>query len=118
MNPLLLWSVLGESDRAHLGRLLDGSIPAGPRAQEMRERVRSFLGSQVQIVEEARAALAGMEARERERMLSELLWRVTCHLDGSVTRVLGVHTYLLGYGFASVVSEQEGGDVFCLIEDR
>ncbi len=117
MNPPLLWSVLGEADRAHLGRLLDGSIPAGAAAQEMRDRVRSFLGSQVQIAVEATAALARMAPRERERMLSELLWRVTCHLDGSVTRVFGVHTYILGYGFASVVSEQAGRDVFCLIED-
>jgi hypothetical protein len=108
-----LHEFLDESGRAHLARLLAASA-----ADELHARIREFMAGHVELAPEAEAAFLALPARERERLLSELAWRVTCHLDGSVTRVLGAHVLALGYGFSAAVSEQSGRDVFVLVEDR
>jgi hypothetical protein len=109
MKAAALDAVLGPSEREHLRRILDA---AG--ASAIHDRVREVLGRDVVFADAAVAAWEAVGQRERERALSELVWRVTCHLDGSVTRVLGVNTYDLGYGFSAVQTEEDGRDVFCI----
>jgi hypothetical protein len=112
MNPLRFSGMLDDEDRLHLGRLLDASIPAGSAAGGMRLGAAVFLETRVWAGEEVAAALGRTGRRERERMLSELVWRVTCHLDESVTRVLGVEAVPLGYGFRLLITVQEGREHF------
>jgi hypothetical protein len=109
MKAAGLDAVLGPAEREHLHRIL---VSAG--SSPIHDRVREVLRRDVRFSEEAVAAWRAVGQRERERALSELVWRVTCHLDGSVTRVLGVNTYELGYGFAAVQTEEDGRDVFCI----
>ncbi len=101
--------VLGEGDLLHLR-----AIQGGPPRTALRERVVRFLRESSFAAEDAAEAFRSLPRAERERVISELVWRITCYLDGSVTRVRGVDTFDLGAGFCAVLSEIEGREVFCL----
>lgn len=107
MIPFL--PLLSEPDRRHLQAILGGAPDAGLRGKADR-----FLRERTYVAEESAEAFRGLAPAARERAISELVWRVTCHLDGSVTRVKGVDAFDLGGGFFAVLSDREGREVFCL----
>lgn len=108
MIPFL--GVLGERDRLHLRSILEGSGET-----RLRDKVGRFLREDTFMAEEAVEAFARLPQGEREKVISELVWRLTCHLDGSVTRVQGVNTFDLGGAVRGVLSEREGREIFCLV---
>ncbi len=100
---------IGEADREHIRKILDGAPRRG-----MADRVKDFLAKQSFLDKKSLKNFRELKQAEREQVISEFIWRVTCHLDGSHTRVAGVESYELGSGFAAVRSEGEGQDRFCL----
>jgi len=112
MTPLR--DVLSPLDRDHVRRILNSSISMDRPTLEMASRVNEFLRDDTYITDEAVKAFQELSQPERERMISELIWRVTCHLDGSITRVLGLHAYPLGKKFSALQTEQDDRDIFCL----
>jgi hypothetical protein len=110
-----LKEVLGAPDRDHLRRILNASM-SGSRAQAtFYSKVGEFLRDDTYVDEGAVDALRNLPQEERERVLSELVWRVTCHLDGSITTVQGVNTFPLGKVFSAVQSIEAGRDLFCVV---
>jgi hypothetical protein len=109
-----LVTVLSESDREHLKKILNSSISVTPAGVETTAKVHRFLQSSTYIETGSSVRFKELPADERERLLSELLWRLTCYLDGSETAVLGAVTYELGGGFVANQVEQEGKTFFCL----
>ena len=109
-----LRDALSAQDRDHVRRILNSSISADKPGLQAVSKVNEFLRDDTYISDDAVQAFKEMAQAERERLISELIWRVTCHLDGSITRVLGVRAYPLGRKFSAVQSEQDGRDVFCL----
>jgi hypothetical protein len=105
--------VLGEGDLLHLRSILGGGANAG-----LQEKVDRFIRECAFVAEEAEEAFRALPPADRETAISELAWRVTCHLDNSVTRVRGVDTFDLGGGFCAVLSEREGREIFCLVRAR
>jgi len=105
---------LSPKDREHLRRILNSSISVDKPGLKAVSQVSEFLRDDTYISDAAVEPFKELTQPERERMISELVWRVTCHLDGSITRVLGVHAYPLGKQFSAVQSEQDERDIFCL----
>ena len=105
---------LSAKDREHLRRILDSGASRPDPGRRAISNVQEFLREDTYIDDGALPAFKDLGQPERERLISELIWRVTCHLDGSITRVLGVNDYPLGKRFSAVQSEREGRDIFCL----
>jgi hypothetical protein len=106
--------VLTPEDREHIGKILPQDPARPPSGPTDLKSVTLFLREQTYFDPAAVEAFKRLPRRDRERLLSELIWRVTCHLDGSITRVLGVESYPLGKQFCAIQSEQEGRGIFCV----
>ena len=105
---------LSAKDREHLRKILNSSLSMTKPGLKALSVAGEFLRDATYIDDASLQAWKDLSQPERERLISELIWRVTCHLDGSITRVLGVNSYPLGKTFVAVQTEQEGRDIFCL----
>lgn len=114
MKPLV--QSLVPTDREHLKKILNSSISVTPAGLQTVAKVHRFLKTRTYIAEDSIATFRRLPPEERERVLSELLWRLTCFLDGSETSVLGTTTYDLGGGFVANEVEQNGSHIFCLVK--
>ncbi len=101
-----LRDLLGPGDREHVRKILE------TRAEST---VAAFLRERTFLEEPAAAAFRGLPAADRERMLSELIWRVTCFLEGSQTATAGTNCYELSGLFSALVSEDVGGALCTLV---
>ena len=99
---LRLRDLLTREDRAHLARIL------APSAGKNGPKVERFLADDTFLAEEALEPFKALSQHDRERLLSDLLWRIACHVDGSITKVMGVNVYSLGAEFSAVVAYLEG----------
>ena len=111
----LLVRSLTSSDKEHLKKILNSSISVTPAGLATVAKVHRFLKERTYVSDKCVGRLRALTQPERERLLSELLWRLTCYLDGSETLTLGVTSYDLGGGFAANQSEHNGGGIFCLV---
>lgn len=105
---------LSAKDREHLRKILNASLSVTKTGLKAMSVAGEFLRDATYIDDGSLQAWKELAQQERERLISELVWRVTCHVDGSITRVLGVNSYPLGRKFVAVQTEQEGRDIFCL----
>jgi len=106
--------VLGPKDQDHVRLILNSSISVDKDKLRVLSRVNEFLRDDTYIAEEAVEEFKTQPQADRERLISDLIWRITCHLDRSMTRVLGIHSYPLGKAFVAVQSEKDERDIFCL----
>lgn len=100
-----LADALDAGDREHVRAILTGSLTAAAQASTI-SRVGAFLREQTVFAAGAAEAFRAQAAAERERMLSELIWRLTCHLDGSETATLGQNRHPLTGLFTAVITER------------
>ncbi len=105
---------LSLKDREHLRKILNASLSTTKTGLKALSTAGEFLRDATYIEDASLQAWKELTQPERERLISELIWRVTCHLDGSITRVLGVNNYPLGRKFVAIQTEQEGRDILCL----
>jgi hypothetical protein len=99
---------LGPDDREHLRRIARG----GPD-----DKVADFLLRNTYVATSAREPFRRLSQADRERVISDLAWRVTCLIEGSVTQVEGVKAFELDAGFAAVKSEWKGEEILCLVKE-
>ena len=99
---------LSPGDRDHLRMILNSSLTAAAQAETI-SRVGAFLREQTVFADGAAERFRAQPAAERERMLSELIWRLTCHLDGSQTATMGMNRHALTADFSAVIAEGAGG---------
>lgn len=100
-----LRETLGPGDQEHLRSIFDRGATA----------VEAFLRDRTFLEEPAAAAFRGLGAAERERLLSELVWRLACFLEGSQTATAGTNCYELSSLFSAVVTEEVGGALCTLV---
>ena len=110
----LLNQVLCDADKEHLHRVLNDTLSTDHAGIDGMSKVPGFLSRRTFVSDDSVEAFRALKQSRRERLLSELIWRVTCHLDGSITDVVGVDAYDLGRGFVAVKAEQDGIDILCL----
>lgn len=109
MGMLRLNQALTEEDREHVRRIVQGTISMKAQDVLRRSAVQKFLAEQTFIVDTFLAPFRKLAPADRERVISELIWRITCHVDGSITRVPGVRSFDMGSGVFAVLSEDAGG---------
>lgn len=105
---------MNEKDRAHLRRILQATAPSSIASTQLMEAVEEFVRDFTYVDDAALFAFRDMDQGTRERLLSALVWRITCFIDGSVTSVKGVRAHDVGAGFLAVQARHEGREVFCL----
>jgi hypothetical protein len=104
-----LFAALLIQDLEHIGRIV------GEGAEEATlSQVGRFLRDDTFIDKSSLDAFRALAQNDRERLMSELIWRVTCHLDGSITQLSNIHLFSLGKQFSVVQSASDGRDIFCL----
>jgi hypothetical protein len=105
--------VLSAEDREHVKRILNADVAAegegGPR------KVDAFLRTNTYVDDGSVEAFKALSQRDRERVISDLIWRATCLVDGSVTNVQGATSFKLGRGFVAVQSDEDDRDVLCVV---
>jgi hypothetical protein len=109
-----LQDALSAGDREHIRTILNSSLTAAAQVETV-SRVGAFLRERTVFADGAAERFRSQAPAERERMLSELVWRLTCHLDGSQTATLGMNRHALTGDFSAVIAEGPGGGT-CTLE--
>ena len=108
--------VLNALDQQHLRRIL-GEKDEGLESGTTRHlRVSRLASGATFLSEDSLQAFQALSQPNRERLISDVIWRLTCYVEGSITRVPGVDSYSLECGFKVVQSEEKGRDIFCVVK--
>jgi hypothetical protein len=110
MRPLR--DVLNPMDLEHLRRILGAkeSVPDSEDTQR-RSRVKKISADETYISDQSVDAFKALSQDDRERLLSEIVWRLTCHVEGSITRSPGKGVPLES-GFRMRLAVQDGRAMF------
>ena len=109
-----LEGLLATSDRDHLERIFNDSSSVHKPGFDAITKVQHFIKERTTVDEAAATAFQKSAPAERERLLSELVWRLTCFLDGSETAVLGHVTHALGGDFVARQFEKDAKSYVCV----
>ena len=104
---------LNEADLVHLRRVLGEREDPTFSATRRRMRVNQISLEELFIDDRALAALRALPQGERERVISDVVWRLTCHVEGSTTRAKPNGQKLEG-GFRMMLMVQEGRPIFSI----
>ena len=104
--------VLSAKDLEHLRRIL-GTKESGPDSDDTqrRSRVKQISTDETYISDQSVDAFKELSQDDRERLLSEIVWRLTCHVEGSITRSPGKGVPL-ELGFRMRLAVQDGRAMF------
>lgn len=113
-----LRDALGPEDLQHLHRILGHQKDQVLEGTRRRVRVDHIATADTYLDDTSLEAFKALTQSDRELLLSDVVWNLTCHVEGSITRMSGVNTFGLEFGFRLVQSEQEGRDVFCVVGEK
>jgi len=111
-----LRDALGPEDLEHLRRILGHEKDQILEGTRRRVRVDHIATADTYLDDAALEAFKSLSQPDREQLLSDVIWQVTCHVEGSITRMPGVNALGLEFGFRLVQSEREGREVFCVVQ--
>ncbi len=110
---LKLRDVLNPADRAHLVQILGGREEPTEETQR-RTRVSQYFVSDTYLEDAGLDAFKALSQGDRERLISDVVWRITCHVEGSITDMSG-HAFGLENGFKLVMKKEDGRTKFCVV---
>lgn len=105
---------LNKQDLAHLHRILGEREDPTFNETKRRSRVNQITMADTFFADQALAPLRALSQDDRERLISDIVWRVTCYVEGSITRSPGSGTKL-ECGFRLKKVTQDGREVFCVV---
>ncbi len=108
-----LRDVLRPPDLAHF-RLILGEREDPTHGTKRRFRVNQIASDDTYIAEQAVAAFQALHQDERERLLSDVVWQVTCYVEGSITKGSASKGVPLEYGFKLVKVRKDDRPIFCV----
>jgi hypothetical protein len=111
-----LQDVLNPSDLVHLRTILGEREDPTHSATRRRFRVNQITTDDTYVADQAQEPIRALSQDERERLLSDLVWQLTCFVEGSITKARGQKGILLEYGFTMVRIEQDGKPAFCVVK--
>ena len=108
---------LNEQDVVHLRRVLGER--EDPTFSETRRRfkVNQLTTDDLYVDDAALAPLKALPQADRERLISDVVWRLTCHVEGSTTRAKP-RGHKLEYGFRVVLMVKEGRPMFTIVKPK
>jgi hypothetical protein len=110
-----LRDALSEQDLVHLRRVLGEQEDPTFSQTKRRARVNQLTMADTFVDDGALAALQALPQAERERLISDVVWRLTCHVERSTTRAKTKGHKLEG-GFRMVLAVKEGRPIFWIMK--
>ena len=111
-----LQDVLGPPDLVHLRTILGEREDPTHSGTKRHFRVNQITTDDTYIADQAQEPVRALSQDQRERLLSDLVWQLTCFVEGSITKARGVKGIPLEYGFRLVRIERDGKPQFCLVK--
>jgi len=112
MRPLR--DVLQGPDLAHWRLILGEREDPTHAGTKRRFRVNQIASDETYLAEQAIAAFQALSQNDRERLLSDVVWQVTCHVEGSITKGRSGRGLPLEYGFRLTKVRRNDQPVFCV----
>ena len=106
-----LRDVLNPQDLTHLRQILGGNEKKDPDETMRRSRVKEFSTDNTYVSATSVEALRALSQEDREKLISEIVWRLTYHVEGSITSAPGKGVSLEG-GFKIRLAMQDGKEIF------
>lgn len=106
--------LLSPEERAQHDRSLNVASAPTEAVRKKAKDVREVLARHCYFSPEAETRWGATPANARQRIVSELIWRVSCIMDKSSTAVLGVTTFDMGFGFKLVQTALESEDALVM----
>ena len=101
------------TDLTHFKLILGMAGVVDPTETRRRTTVSRILMESTFISDKALSPFQALNREDRERLLSDVVWQVTCHVEGSITKSPGKKVNL-DHGFRLVEATQDGKTVFCV----
>jgi hypothetical protein len=111
-----LRDVLGREDLVHLRVILGEHEDPTFSETRRRHRVNQIAMDDTYVAEQARGPFETLSQDDRESLLSDVVWQLTCFVEGSITKGAGDKGILLDYGFKLVRLVQDGKPTFCVVK--
>jgi hypothetical protein len=111
-----LQDVLNPLDLVHLRTILGEREDPTHSGTKRRFRVNQITTDETYIADQAQEPIRVLSQDERERLLSDVVWQLTCFVEGSITKARGSKGIPLEYGFKLVRLEQDGKPLFCVVK--
>jgi hypothetical protein len=105
--------VLNGPDLAHLREILGERQDPTFNETKRRSRVNQIAMDATFISEQALAPFQALDQADRERLISDVVWQVTCYVEGSITRRVG-KSVKLELEFRLVELQEDGKTLFCV----
>jgi hypothetical protein len=111
-----LQDVLTPPDLVHLRTILGEREDPSHSGTKRRFRVNQITTDDTYVADQAQEPIRALSQDDRERLLSDVVWQLTCFVEGSITKSRGVKGIPLEYGFRLVRIEEDGKSRFCLVK--
>jgi len=110
-----LRDVLGPGDLVHWRKILGEEETSKPHsATQRRIRVSRIVSDDTYLAEQALPAFRALTQADRERLLSDIVWQVTCYVECSITRGSAGKKIPLECGFKLVKLQENERAIFCV----
>jgi len=111
----LLRDVLSPPDLAHWRKILGEEDSSKPHsATQRRLRVSRIVSDDTYLADQAVPAFQALNQGDRERLLSDVVWQVTCYVEGSITQGGAGKKVRLECGFKLVKLQENARVIFCV----
>ena len=108
---------LNAQDRVHLQKVLGACEDPTLSETKRRSRVNDITTGDTYLAVQALEPFQALSQEDRERLISDVVWRVTCHVEGSITRS-GRNGLSLECGFRMMKVVQDGRPIFCVVKKK
>src|SRR5258706_9247990 len=102
-------------DLSHLRRILGEQQDPTLAATKRRFRVNQIASDDTYLADQALAPFQVLSQDDRERLISDIIWRVTCYVEGSITKSAGKGV-ALECGFRLTRIHEGARQVFCVVK--
>ena len=109
-----LRDVLNPPDLAHFRLILGEREDPTHSGTKRRFRVNQIASDDTYVAEQAIAPFQALQQDERERLLSDIVWQVTCFVEGSITKGKSSKGVPLEHGFTLVKVRKDDHPIFCV----
>lgn len=110
-----LREVLTGRDLSHLRRILGEQEDPVQAETKRRVRVNQIASDDTYLADQALAPFQALGQDDRERLISDIVWRVTCYVEGSITKSAGKGV-ALECGFRLKRIREGTRQVFCVVK--
>jgi hypothetical protein len=110
-----LRDVLSPGDLGHLRKILgEDEVVKQHSETNRRIRVNQIVNGDTYLADQAVPAFQALSQSDRERLLSDVVWQVTCYVEGSITQAGAGKKVRLECGFKMVKLQEADRAIFCV----